>query len=156
MAAATPAFSDSVAAAIGIRTVRSQVCCTNRDRPLPSEPITSTSGSVPASRSARSTVPLAARPTTTRPCFWYDSSVLVRFPAWATGIRAAAPAEVFQAPAVIPALRRSGMTMPCAPNAAAERITAPRLRGSVTPSRATNSGVSAASSACRSRSSGWA
>ena len=40
--------------------------------------------------------------------------------------------------AVIPAARRSGRNTPCAPNAAAERITAPRLRGSVTPSRATS------------------
>ena len=37
---------------------------------------------------------------------------------WATGTRAAAPALVRQAVAVIPAARRSGMTTPCAPNAA--------------------------------------
>ena len=46
-----------------------------------------------------------------------------------------------QATAVTPAERRSGTITPCAPNAAAERITAPRLRGSVTPSSATSSGA---------------
>ena len=64
---------------------------------------------------------------------------------WATGMRAAAPALVFQAEAVMPAARRSGMTTPCAPNAAALRIAAPRLRGSVTWSRATISGGSPSS-----------
>ena len=39
-----------------------------------------------------------------------------------------------------PAERRSGTITPCAPKASAERITAPRLRGSVTPSSATSSG----------------
>ena len=46
MPAATPAFSDSVVAAIGIRTSTSHVSLTSRDRPLPSLPTTSTSGSV--------------------------------------------------------------------------------------------------------------
>ena len=40
----------------------------------------------------------------------------------------------------MPADRRSGTTTPCAPKPAAERTTAPRLRGSVTPSSATTSG----------------
>ena len=48
----------------------------------------------------------------------------------------------FQADAVMPAARRSGMSTPCAPNPAAERTTAPRLRGSVTESSATISGFS--------------
>src|ERR1700733_15747881 len=43
MLAAIPAFSDSVLAAIGIRTSMSQACATIRDSPLPSEPMTSTS-----------------------------------------------------------------------------------------------------------------
>ena len=56
---------------------------------------------------------------------------------WATGIRAAAPALVFQAEAVMPAARRSGTTTPWAPKPDALRTTAPRLRGSVTESSAT-------------------
>ena len=56
----------------------------------------------------------------------------------------------------MPAARRSGMTTPCAPNAAALRIAAPRLRGSVTWSSATTSGGSPSSFARTRRSSGWA
>ena len=52
-------------------------------------------------------------------------------------MRAAAPAELFHADAVIPAARRSVITTPAAPNAAAVRTIAPKLRGSVTPSSAT-------------------
>src|SRR3954469_18683340 len=52
-------------------------------------------------------------------------------------MRAAVPADVRHADAVMPALRRSGTTTPCAPNAAADRTMAPRFRGSVTPSTAT-------------------
>ncbi len=78
-----------------------------------------------------------------------------RFVARATGNRAAAPADVFHAAAVTPAARRSGTTTPCAPNAAADLITAPRLRGSVTPSNATRSPGGAACARAR-RSSGWA
>ena len=58
-----------------------------------------------------------------------------------TGVRAAAPAEVFQAAAVIPTERRCGTITPCPPNAATERMIAPRLRGSVTPSSATSNGT---------------
>ena len=39
---------DSVAAAIGIDTTASQFCRTRRDRPLPSEPTTMTTGPVPS------------------------------------------------------------------------------------------------------------
>ena len=74
----------------------------------------------------------------------------------ATGMRAAAPALVFQAEAVMPAARRSGMTTPCAPKPAALRMTAPRLRGSVTWSSTTISGGSPISGARSRRSSGWA
>ncbi len=62
----------------------------------------------------------------------------------AIGRRAAAPAEVFQAAAVKEALRRSGINNPSAPKAAALRAIAPMLRGSVTPSTATNKAVSEA------------
>ena len=71
-------------------------------------------------------------------------------------MRAAAPALVFHAEAVIPAARRSGTSTPWAPKPAALRTTAPRLRGSVTESSATISGGSPASAARSSRSSGWA
>ena len=74
----------------------------------------------------------------------------------ATRIRAAVPAEVRQADAVIPALRRSGTTTPCAPNAAADRTMAPRFRGSVTPSTATINAARPESAARASRSSGCA
>ena len=65
---------------------------------------------------------------------------LVRLTTLATGIWAAAPADTFQAAAVTEALRRSGRMTPEAPKAAADRITAPRFWGSVTPSRAMKSG----------------
>ena len=71
-------------------------------------------------------------------------------------MRAAAPALVFQAEAVMPAARRSGMTTPCAPKPAALRTTAPRLRGSVTESSATISGCSPLAAAASRRSSAWA
>ena len=70
--------------------------------------------------------------------------------------RAAAPALVRQADAVMPTARRCGTTTPWASNAAAERTTAPRLRGSVTPSSATTSGGRPELRATSSRSSGWA
>ena len=88
------------------------------------------------------------------PASLYAWSARARLAARATGTRTAAPALDFHAPAVMPALRRDGTTTPAAPNAAAERTTAPRLRVSVTPSRATTT----TSLRLRpwSRSSGWA
>jgi polyphosphate kinase len=50
MAAATPAFSDSAVPRIGMRATASQCSVTSLDRPLPSEPTTSTSG--PSARSS--------------------------------------------------------------------------------------------------------
>ena len=50
-AAATDALSDSITEVIGIATRRSQVSPTSRDRPRPSEPTTTTSGPIAASRS---------------------------------------------------------------------------------------------------------
>ncbi|CAB4571621.1 unannotated protein [freshwater metagenome] len=78
-----------------------------------------------------------SRPTTNIPAFLAASIVRARFVICAIGKRAAAPAEDFQADAVIVAALRSVMMTPAAPNAAALRIIAPRLRGSVTPSNAT-------------------
>src|SRR5215217_7517842 len=75
--------------------------------------------------------PSAARPTVCSPASWYEASARDRFTARATGIRAAAPALVRQADAVMPTARRWGTTTPCASNAAAERTTAPRVRGVV-------------------------
>ena len=49
-AAATDALSDSTGPAIGIETVTSQVWRTSRDRPLPSDPTTSTNGSAARSK----------------------------------------------------------------------------------------------------------
>ncbi len=129
-----------MAALIGIDATRSHVSRTSRDSPLPSEPTTSTSGPAAISSASTGRSPSASRPTTNSPACWKATSARVRLVARATGIRAAAPAEVFQAEAVIPAERRSGTTTPCPPKAATERTIAPTLRGSVTPSRATISG----------------
>ncbi len=85
-------------------------------------------------------MPSASSPATKKPAFLYPSIARVRLTACATGSRASAPAEAFHAPAVTPADRRVGTTTPVAPNAAADRTTAPRFRGSVTPSSATMSG----------------
>src|SRR5699024_3401822 len=127
--AATLALRDSRLEAIGIEASTSQVSLTSRDKPLPSLPITTTSGPSATCRSVIDSVPSAARPTTIRPASWYAFSCRVRLTARATGTRAAAPAEVFHAAAVILAARRSGITTPCAPKPAAERTIAPRLRG---------------------------
>ncbi len=147
-----------MAASIGMATRWSQVCDTRCPRPLPSLPTTMTSGPVvtAGSRSGSSIPPPIARPMTVAPDFWAATSQRTRLVARATGTRDAAPAEVFQAEGVIPAARRSGITTPCAPKAAAERTTAPRLRGSVTPSRTTNNGWSPDPKASASRSSGSA
>jgi ABC-2 type transport system permease protein len=67
MPVATPAFSDSVAAAIGIRTSTSQAWATIRDRPRPSDPVTRTSGAVARSRSRSPTSPAVSRPATKTP-----------------------------------------------------------------------------------------
>ena len=75
----------------------------------------------PARGRAAATSPSMSRPRTKKPAFWYSSSARVRLVARATGIRAAAPAEVFQALAVMPADRRSGTTTPWPPKAATER-----------------------------------
>ncbi len=137
-------------------TVSSHRSRTRRLRPRPSEPTTTTIG--PLASSSSSTVMLlsASRPTTIRPVSAQSFRVRVRFVATATGRRAAVPALVRHATAVIPALRRCGTTTPWAPKAAADRITAPRLRGSVTPSRATSSASSPEFLAISSRSSGCA
>src|SRR6185312_9210976 len=153
-AAATEALSDSTSDAIGMLTRRSQDCPTSRDRPRPSEPTTSTSGPTAASRSYREVSPSASSPATTKPSCWQVFSARVRLVTRETGTRAAAPALVRHAVAVTPAARRSGTNTPCAPNAAADLITAPRLRGSVTPSSATSSGGTPLSCACLSSSSG--
>ena len=79
-----------------------------------------------------------SRPTTKQPSFFASSIVRARFVTCAMGSRAAAPAEDFHADAVMPAARRSVIKTPDAPNAAADRTIAPKLRGSVTPSSATS------------------
>src|SRR5699024_5195751 len=83
--------------------------------------------------------PAASSPTANRLSFLKNSRVRLRLVTCATGIRARVPAEVFHAVMFTPAERRSGMTTPCAPKAVADRMIAPRLCGSVTPSRTTMS-----------------
>ena len=136
-----PAFSDSVEALMGIEMTASHVSVTRRDRPLPSLPTTMTSGSFAQVRPGSSTSPSPSRPSTKTPRSLNALSVWVRFAAIATGVRAAAPAEVFHAAAVRPTERRCGTMTPWPPKAATERMIAPRLRGSVMPSSAMNSGT---------------
>src|SRR6476619_2331117 len=95
--AATPALRDSTADDIGIDTTWSQVSRTRRDRPLPSDPTTTTTGSVANASPGSSTSPSMSRPRTKNPAFWNVSSARVRLGTRATGTRAAAPADVFQA-----------------------------------------------------------
>ena len=95
------------------------------------------SGPVRPGAAAIGVSPSPARPMIMKPIFAACSRARFRFVAIAIGSRAAAPADVFHAAAVIDAERRDGITTPVAPKAAAERTMAPRLRGSVTPSRAT-------------------
>mgnify|MGYP003860701673 CR=1 FL=1 len=71
-----------------------------------------------------------------------------------TGILAAAPADVFQAAAVTPTDLRCGKITPFPPNAATERMIAPKFLGSVMPSSATISGRVDADSALSSSSFG--
>ena len=149
-------MSDSTGPAIGIETVTSQVWRTSRDSPLPSDPTTSTSGSAARSKWSSDTEPSASNPAIISPAVAYSRRVRVRFVARATGSRAAVPADARQATAVMLAERRCGTTTPCPPNALTERTTAPRLRGSVTPSSAAISAGPAPSAAASSRSSGWA
>ena len=71
-----------------------------------------------------------------------STNVRVKLIARETGTRVAAPAEAFQADAVIPAALRSATSTPSTPKAAEDLITAPKFRGSVTPSSATTKGAS--------------
>src|SRR5690625_4843847 len=153
---ATEALSDSISERIGMETIMSQVSRTSRLNPLSSEPSTTTSGSAASPKSSIVASPPASRPTTNSPCFLYASRVRTRFVTCATRTRAAAPAETFHAVALTLAERREGMTTPSAPNAEAERRAAPRLWGSVIPSRARMRGVCASRrSSASSYSYGW-
>lgn len=123
-----------------METTVSQVSVTRRERPLPSDPTTTTMGRSASVNSWSDMSPPPSSPTTKTPRCLSALSVWVRFDAMATGVRAAAPAEVFHALAVRPTERRCGTITPWPPNAATERMIAPRLRGSVIPSSATRSG----------------
>ena len=68
--AATPAFSDSVPSAIGMRTSRSHAAAATRDSPRPSEPTTRTSGPSATGMSRTSVEPAASRPATKKPAPW--------------------------------------------------------------------------------------
>ena len=134
----------------------SHVSATRRERPLPSLPTTMTIGRSAQDRPGSETSPSPSRPSTKTPRSLSAFSVCVRFGAIATGMRAAAPAEVFQAAAFTPTERRCGTMTPWPPNAPVERRIAPRLRGSVMPSSATSSGVSSRASTSSSISIGCA
>src|SRR3712207_73020 len=111
-AAATLAFSDSTSVAIGMLTRMSHVSPTSRDSPRPSEPTTTSSGPTAASNWYRSVSPSASRPMAVKPACWHALIARVRLTTWDTGTRAAAPALVRQAVAVMPAARRSVMKTP--------------------------------------------
>ena len=139
-----PAFSDSVAAAIGM--LRDQVAGL-ADEPGQALALgrrrRSRAGRSPTSRSPTATSPPASRPTTK------TARLLVGLErAGQVGgardrhARGRAGRASSRRPPSSPAARRSGTRTPWPPNAAAERTTAPRLRGSVTPSSATSSGGS--------------
>ena len=122
------AFSDSMADAIGIDAIASHCSRTRRDRPLPSEPTTSTSGSVAYGELADLDVAAAVEPdheAAGRPSG--SASARARFVARATGTRAAAPAETFHADAVTPAGAALGHQH--AVRAERRRRTAARRRG---------------------------
>ena len=126
-----------MSALIGIDTTRSHFSRTSRDKPFPSLPTMIISDSCSSFILLKGASDSPARPTTKQPAFFASSIARGRLLTCATGIRAAAPAEAFHADAVIAAARLSAITTPSAPNADALRTIAPRLRGSVTPSRAT-------------------
>ena len=77
--------SDSTADAIGIDAMASHCSRTSRDRPLPSEPTTSTSGSVAYGRSVIDTSPPPSSPTTNTPAALSPCSVRTRLVTRATG-----------------------------------------------------------------------
>ncbi len=107
-----PALSDSVAASIGIDTIWSHVSLTSRDNPLPSEPTTITTGRSASASAGSETSPPPSSPSTNTPCFLKSLRVEVRLGAIATGMRAAAPALVFQAALFTLAERRCGRITP--------------------------------------------
>ena len=82
--AATEALSDSAGPAIGIDTTASQFWRTSRDRPLPSEPTTTTTGPEP-SNSSRVTSPSASRSDDLQPASAHCASVRL---SWWPGRRA--------------------------------------------------------------------
>ena len=108
--------------------------------PAPSLPTTRTTGPDTSGTSWRLVVELPSSPIKVSPASAYVRRLRLRLVARAIGMWAAAPAEVFHAAAVIPADRRSGISTPCPPKAAADRTMAPRLRGSVIESSATMRG----------------
>ena len=119
---ATEALSDSTVRAIGMETVTSQTVRVSRARPRPSDPTTMTSGLVASSKVSVSMSPSASSPAIISPAAARSFRVRTRLVQRATRSRAAVPADVRQADAVTPALRRSGTITPCAPKAAAERM----------------------------------
>ena len=144
IAVATEAFKLGVMPRKGIRTNWSQWRRVSNDRPWSSEPVTNTSG--PSKSTSMSvTSPSAARPITLYPESLSFSRERLRLTTRATGRCSMAPAATLAAEPVKPALRRCGKTRPWAPIASADRTTAPRLWGSVIPSRASNKGGSPSS-----------
>ena len=109
-----PAFSDSVAASIGIETTASQVSVTRRDRPLPSEPTTMTIGRSAKLEPRQRYVAVAVElEHEARRGLLQRLQRLRRFGAIATGMRVAAPADVFHAAAVTPPSAAGARSTPC-------------------------------------------
>ena len=113
--------------------MKSQFSFTNLLTPSPSLPITRPIGPFRLV-SKWSFSPISAQANQS-PSFLSCSMVFTRFVTFATGIYSIAPAEVFPTVAFSPTERRFGIITPCAPAHSAVLRIAPRLCGSVMPSR---------------------
>ena len=110
--AATEALRDSTALVMGMDSSASQWSRVRRASPSPSEPTTTSRGPSEPGRAETDTSPSPARPTTVKPILDACRRARFRFVAMATGMRAAAPAELFHAAAVMEADLRAGITTP--------------------------------------------
>src|SRR5882762_9096236 len=140
--AATDTLRDCTRPAMGMRTRKSQRSRVRRRMPLPSAPSTSASGRF---RSAAYRVCGASPsvPTTQMPRSLSISRARARLVTLATGTNSAAPAATLRTTPSTEAARSLGISTACAPAASAVRRQAPRLCGSVTPSRISSRGSSA-------------
>ena len=125
---------------IGIPTVRSHFFLKSSLTPLPSLP---TIIPIPPVRSAlKYSLPLISAQAIQILAFLSSSTVLARLVTLATGTNSTAPAEVLLTIAERPTARLLGIITPCAPQASAVLIIAPKLCGSVISSQIMMNGSS--------------